>query len=118
MPVFLECVSVELKALLHDISMTPATKHFLRLAPECESGRDLMLKAGKMPSKMKMADDPDEPKAKKKKRKKSGYNVFIGECIKERGSNPVSEQMKVCGPKWKGLPEEQKKRYTALAAES
>lgn len=119
MPVFLECISSELRSLLQDLSMTPTTKHFLKLAPECEGNRDLMLKAGKMPKKMKMTDDEDDAPKAKKKRKPSAYNIFVGDCQRGRPEGTkVTEHMKVCSVRWKALSDPEKEQYKERAKEA
>jgi len=120
MPVFLECISPELRSLLKDLSLTPATQHFLRLTPDCEGSRDLMLKAGKMPSKMKMTDDEDDaPKTKKKKRRPSAYNIFVGDCQRGRPEGTkVTEHMKTCSVRWKALSDPEKEQYKERAKEA
>lgn len=120
MPVFLQCISPELRSILQDLSMTSTTKHFLSLTPDCEGSRDIMVRAGKMPSKMKITDDDDDaPKKTKKKRKPSGYNIFISECMAELGKSiPVTERMQTCGPRWSSMPDPQKEKYKNKAKEA
>lgn len=77
-----------------------------------------MLKAGKMPKKMKMADDADAPKT-KKKRKPSAYNIFVGDCQRSRPEGAkVTEHMKVCSVRWKALSDPEKEQYKERAKEA
>ena len=48
----------------------------------------------------------------KKKKKPSGYNIFIGACMKE-GAKPMKE----CAGDWKGLNEYDKNDWRAKAVE-
>jgi len=119
MPVFLQCISEEFRQMLKELSMTPVTLHFLRLTPECEGSRDLMLKGGKMPSKMNMTDDEDDAPKTKKKRKPSAYNIFVGDCQRGRPEGTkVTEHMKVCSVRWKALPDSEKEQYKERAKEA
>jgi len=61
------------------------------------------------------AGNPNEASIKpiKKKKKPSGYNLFIGDCMKE-GAKPMKE----CAGDWKGLNEYNKNDWKAKAAES
>lgn len=49
----------------------------------------------------------------KKKRKPSGYNLFIGACMKEEGNKPMKE----CAGDWKDLNEYNKNDWKAKAVE-
>lgn len=40
-------------------------------------------------------------KRQKGKRKPSEFNIFIGKCVKEEESGPITERFKRCVTKWK-----------------
>lgn len=124
MPITLECISPDLLALIEDLPMTTKTKMILQAAPPCTTKWALKvdavrkLEGEECPPCPTTSSSSDNSSSKKSsgKRKKSAYNVFIGECIKERPEGQaVSERMKTCGPRWKGLPDNEKDKYQTMA---
>jgi hypothetical protein len=51
------------------------------------------------------AEELCKGKREKGKKQPSEFNIFIGKCVKEGGSGPITERFKWCVSKWK----EQKK---------
>lgn len=82
------CLSPSAKETL-DILSDQDLRELLAEIPECSSG-DLHLES--------------DAKAEKTKRAPSKYNIFVGECLKDRPEGAkVTEFMKTCAIRWKSL---------------
>ena len=83
-----------LKAEAHHVTDSKTRETFealLKETPDCQNGGVLGLET-----------DNGEAKSGRTKRPPSEYNLFVGQCIKERPKDqPVPEAMKGCAVKWR-----------------
>lgn len=125
---YVKCLNPEVKAFILSQPVPNAASEVLMNIPDCDLyGANFRLMRCERKTDVISFTDPntDEKtvpqakqtsKGKSGKRKKSAYNMFIGDCIKERPEGQaVSDRMKTCGPQWKSLDDSKKEHYQALA---